>query len=286
MPTSPQPTTDILTVQSAVLHGVVGNNAAVPVLQSLGWTPLALHTVWYAHHKGHPGWFGEVTPPLLFERFLQYAMQAPHLHVTTMISGFLGSVDQATLLARYVPPEIFYVCDPVMGDLPGGQYVSDEIVQAYRALLVPRATVLIPNQFELGLLSGAAVSTTTAALEAARHLLAQHPALQIVVVKGIAVAGALHLLGVSRQHTVHAQHPNIDYQVHGTGDAFSAAWLALYLRTGDLQSSLTYAGQCVYRAVQRTAEQRQRELQLLPELLWLRQTTMQLASPHTLASQP
>jgi pyridoxine kinase len=269
-----------------VLHGVVGNNAAVPVLQSLGWTPLALHTVWYAHHKGHQGWFGEVTPPLLFERFLQYAMQAPHLQVTTILSGFLGSADQAALLARYVPPEVFYVCDPVMGDLPGGQYVSDEIVQAYGELLVPRATVLIPNQFELGLLSGAAVSTTTAALEAARHLLAQHPALQIVLVKGIAVAGELHLLGVSRQQVVQAQHPSINYRVHGTGDAFSAAWLALYLSTGDLQASLTYAGQCIYRAVQRTAEQRQRELQLLSELPWLRQTAIQLASPPTLTSKP
>ena len=49
---------DILSVQSAVLHGMVGNNAAVPVLQSLGWAPLALHTAWYSHHKGHPGWFG------------------------------------------------------------------------------------------------------------------------------------------------------------------------------------------------------------------------------------
>ena len=52
---------DILSVQSAVLHGMVGNNAAVPVLQSLGWAPLALHTAWYSHHKGHPGWFGDVT---------------------------------------------------------------------------------------------------------------------------------------------------------------------------------------------------------------------------------
>jgi pyridoxine kinase len=265
-----QPVTDILTVQSAVLHGMVGNNAAVPVLQSLGWTPLALHTAWYSHHKGHQGWFGEVTPPSLFERFLQYAMQAPHLHVTTVLSGYLGSAEQAALLAQCVPPEIFYVCDPVIGDLPGGQYVSDDIVRAYREFLVPRATVLIPNQFELGLLSNAPVSTTTTAREAARHLLAQYPALQIVVVKGIPVAGELPMLAVSRQQVVHAQHPIIDYCVHGTGDAFSAAWVALYLCTGDLQTSLTSAGQFVYRTVQRTAEQRQRELQLVPELPWLR----------------
>jgi pyridoxal/pyridoxine/pyridoxamine kinase len=90
----------------------------------------------------------------------------------------------------------------------------------------------------------------------------------------------LHLLAVSRQHMVRAQHPIIDYYVHGTGDAFSAAWLALYLCTGDLQTSLTAAGQFVYRTVQRTAEQRQRELQLVPELPWLRQTAMQLGTAY------
>jgi pyridoxal/pyridoxine/pyridoxamine kinase len=76
---------DILSVQSAVLHGMVGNNAAVPVLQSLGWAPLALHTAWYAHHKGHPGWFGDVTPLSVLEAFLQYAWEAPHLQVTTVL---------------------------------------------------------------------------------------------------------------------------------------------------------------------------------------------------------
>ena len=141
---------DILSVQSAVLHGMVGNNAAVPVLQSLGWAPLALHTAWYAHHKGHPGWFGDVTPLSVLESFLQYAWQAPHLQVTTVLSGYLASAAQADLLARYLPEGVFYACDPVIGDLPDGQYVSSEIVQAYRERLVPRATVLLPNQFELG----------------------------------------------------------------------------------------------------------------------------------------
>jgi pyridoxine kinase len=267
---------DILSIQSTVLHGMVGNNAALPVFQSLGWAPLALHTVWYSHHKGHQGWFGEITPLALFERFLQYALRAPHLNVTTVLSGYLGSAAQAALLARYLPEGMRYVCDPVMGDVAPGQYVGDDIVQAYRELLVPRATVLLPNQFELGVLTGGPVSTPATAIDAARALLVQYPALHIVVVKGIPVAGALHLLAVSREHWAQAQHPAVDYRVSGTGDAFSAAWLALYLYTGNVQSSLTYAGQFIYRAMQRTAQEQQRELQLLPELPWLRQTAQRL----------
>jgi pyridoxine kinase len=272
---------DILSVQSAVLHGMVGNNAAVPVLQSLGWAPLALHTAWYSHHKGHPGWFGEVTPLPVLESFLQYAWQAPHLQVTTVLSGYLASAAQADLLARYLPEGVFYACDPVIGDLPGGQYVSDEMAQAYRERLMPRATVLLPNQFELGLLTGSSIQTPTAALEAARGLLARYPALQVVVVKGIRAAAALHLLAVSREQLACTQHPVIDYRLSGTGDAFSAAWLALYLRTQSLHLSLTYAGEFLYRVVQRTAQQRQRELQLLPELPWLQQTVMRLEQEPT-----
>src|SRR5262249_24355238 len=184
---------DILSVQSAVLHGMVGNNAAVPVLQSLGWAPLALHTAWYSHHKGHPAWFGEITPPTIFERFLQYAWQAAHLQVRTVLSGYLGSAVQADLLARYLPAGVCYVFGPVMGDAHGGQSVSDEIVQAYRERLMPRATVLLPNQFELGLLAGSPIQTPSQAIDAAYGLLTLYPALQIVVIKGIRLANALHL---------------------------------------------------------------------------------------------
>jgi pyridoxal/pyridoxine/pyridoxamine kinase len=87
----------------------------------------------------------------------------------------------------------------------------------------------------------------------------------------------LHLLAVSRQHTVHTYHPRVEYRVHGTGDALSAAWLGLYLRTGDMHASLTQAAQFVYRAVHATAQAGQRELHLLAVLPWLQRTAMRLA---------
>ena len=96
---------------------------------------LALHTVWYSH-KGHPEWFGEVTVQTLFEQFLSYAFQARHLNVTTVLSGYLGSAAQALALARALPARVRYVCDPVMGDTPGGQYVGDDLVRAYREQLL------------------------------------------------------------------------------------------------------------------------------------------------------
>jgi len=269
---------DILSIQSAVVHGVVGNNAAMPVLQSFGWQPLALHTAWYSHHKGHAGWFGETTPLPLFEQFLRYALQAGHLQVTTVLSGYLGSAQHAELLARHLPTQMRYVCDPVMGDVDG-QYVSNELVQAYRTLLVPRATVLLPNIFELGLLVGQSISSPTAACAAAHQLLSRNPGLQVVVVTGIPAAGVLQSLAVSRERVARTQHAYIPYRVSGTGDVFSATWLGLYLRTNDPAISLTYAAQFVYHLVQRTARAQQRELQLAAELSWLQQTLQSIPTP-------
>jgi pyridoxal/pyridoxine/pyridoxamine kinase len=102
-----------------------------------------------------------------------------------------------------------------------------------------------------------------------------------VIVKGIRVAKEFHLMAVSREQLARTQHPVLDYRVSGTGDAFSAAWLALYLRTQSPHLSLTYAGEFLYRVVQRTAQQRQRELQLLPELPWLQQTLRRLEQEPT-----
>ena len=46
-----------------------------------------------------------------------------------------------------------YVCDPVLGD-HGKLYVPAELVEIYKKDVVPLATLLTPNQFELELLNG------------------------------------------------------------------------------------------------------------------------------------
>ena len=138
--------------------------------------------------------------------------------------------------------------------------------------------MLLPNQFELSLLTGSSVRPYGGS-RAARGS-RRYPALQIVIVKGIRVPGIPSHGGLPCAGT-RTQHPVLAYRVSGTGDAFSAAWLALYLRTQSLHLSLTYAGEFLYRVVQRTAQQRQRELQLLPELPWLQQTLRRLEQEPT-----
>src|SRR5205814_496667 len=106
--------------------------------------------------------------------------------------------------------------------------------------------------------AGCSVQTPRGAIDAAHGLLAHYPGLHLVVIKGIRVADELHLVTVSRAQLTRAQHPTVDYRLSGTGDAFSAAWLGLYLRTRSLRVSLTYAGEFLYRVVRRTAQACQR----------------------------
>ena len=52
----------IVSISSQVVYGHVGNCAAVPALQALGFEVLALPTVLLAHHPGHRPPRGRVLP--------------------------------------------------------------------------------------------------------------------------------------------------------------------------------------------------------------------------------
>jgi pyridoxal/pyridoxine/pyridoxamine kinase len=61
------------------------------------------------------------------------------------------------------------VCDPVLGD-NGRLYVPQELVQIYKEQVIPHATLLTPNQFELELLTDCKVSSQADALRACARL--------------------------------------------------------------------------------------------------------------------
>ncbi|MBX9700789.1 MAG: pyridoxal kinase, partial [Acetobacteraceae bacterium] len=56
---------NILSIQSWVAYGHVGNAAAVFPLQRLGAEVWAVHTVQFSNHPGHGQFRGAVLPPAL-----------------------------------------------------------------------------------------------------------------------------------------------------------------------------------------------------------------------------
>lgn len=217
----------VLSVSSQVVWGPVGNSAAVPALQAAGHEVLSLPTITLSNHPGHGPPAGFRTSAEDMARMLAAleALGAVH-NLDAVLTGYfatVGQVEQVAKLMDHVPIP-FVVVDPVMGD-HGRLYVPQEVADAIRAELLPRATCLTPNGFELGLLSGQPVSGIESAITAAR-------ALDVAEVLATSIPTAddhIATLLVTR-HDVHSVvKPRLTQVPHGTGDFLSGLYLAARL---------------------------------------------------------
>jgi len=150
----------ILSIQSAVTLGFVGNSIAGPVITHLGHHPLLIDSITLAAHPGYGLVAGGKTPDDIFNTILG---ALPHLdalpHIGAVITGYLGAPSQIDPITKLITtwqaarPNGHYVLDPVLGD-NGRIYVDKGLVSAMRDNLLPLASFVTPNQFELQLLSG------------------------------------------------------------------------------------------------------------------------------------
>ncbi|MDR0402933.1 MAG: pyridoxal kinase [Treponema sp.] len=151
----------VLSIQSHVAYGHAGNSAAVFPLQRLGREVWAVHTVEFSNHTGYKAWRGKVLGSSLVEEIVLGLEERGVLgNCEAVLSGYLGdaSMGRAILGAvkrvRAAAPKVLYCCDPVMGDVGRGFYVSPDIPDMFRREVVPLADIITPNQFELEALTG------------------------------------------------------------------------------------------------------------------------------------
>ena len=153
----------VLSIQSQVAYGHVGNSAATLPLQRLGFEVIAINTVQLAHHPGHGSWCGHKVEPERIAQILEGVVRRGALgRCGAMISGYLGDaavgaiVLDAVAALRAARPDALYLCDPVIGDDGPGVFVSAGIPELMRDVLVPAADIVTPNRFELAFLGLAA----------------------------------------------------------------------------------------------------------------------------------
>lgn len=168
---------NILSIQSWVSFGHVGNAAAVFPLQRLGFEVWAIHTVQFSNHTGYGAWTGTVFPPEAVAGLIEGIEARGVLpECGAVLSGYMGSegtvaaVVDAVRRVRAANPDALYACDPVMGDVGRGVFVRPELPDLIAAQAIPEADIVTPNQFELELLTGVTVDTLEHALDAARAL--------------------------------------------------------------------------------------------------------------------
>ena len=261
----------VLSIQSEVAYGHVGNSAAVLPLQRLGFEVWPVNTVQLGHHPGYGRFRGYRVEPERVAEILEAVLErAPLERCAGMIVGYLGegglagSVLRAldTLLAR--SPDLVFLLDPVIGDDETGVFVRPDVPSAILERLLPRAAIVTPNRFELAYLSGMDVDNAEQAALAARRILERGPSL--VVATGLPDADQpdrLAMVAVSQDQGWLIQTPRFAKKFSGTGDAFSALMLGHYLSSPSLETAFERAASAIFSVAEMTEESGDDELALV-----------------------
>lgn len=261
----------ILSIQSHVTYGHVGNSAAVFPLQRLGFEAWPIMTVLFSNHTGYGPPRGRPVPEdWLREILTGLEERAVFARTRAILSGYLGDPGTAQVVIEAVErvrrhrPDAVYACDPVIGDDGRGVFVRGEIPLLLRDRLLPLATLVKPNRFELSFLSGIAVHSLEDALEAAARLRARGP--ELVVVTSLTSserASELGMLADTAAGSWVVWTPKLPCTLNGTGDLFTALLLANWLSARDPKRALARTAAAVFGLVEATYKAGSRELLLV-----------------------
>ncbi len=248
----------ILAIQSQVACGHVGNAAAVFPLQRLGFEVWPVATVQYSNHPGHGGFRGRAADPdLVADLVAGLAERGVLARCEAVLTGYMGdaALAEAALAAvartRAANPAALWCCDPVMGDAGTGLYVDPALPDWFRDRAVPRADIVTPNGFELGLLAGRPVATVADALAAARAVRAAGPGIVLCTsLAGTAATDAeVVALAVTDAGAFVVRVPRLTDAPHGAGDLLTALFLGRFLESRDLAAALSLAVSAVHGVI-------------------------------------
>jgi pyridoxine kinase len=265
-------TVNVLSIQSHVAYGHVGNSSAVFPLQRLGIEVWPVHTVQFSNHTGYGEWTGRVFDGQAVEEVVQGIADRGVLgSCDAVLSGYLGSADighavvQAVSKVRAANPAAVYCCDPVIGDVGRGVFVRPGIEDFLRGVAVPAADIVTPNHYELDLLAG----TTTKSLASVKDAVAavQDLGPGVVLTTSLVTedtpADAIDLLASEGGRHYGLRTPRLDVSVNGAGDAIAALFLAHWLDTRSAAQALSRAASSVWGLLARTEQARSREILLV-----------------------
>jgi len=262
----------ILSIQSAVAFGHVGNSAAVFPLQRIGVEVLPVYTVNFSNHTGYGAWRGPlISPEDVHDVILGIEERGAFAGVDVVLSGYQGGVGIGDVIIDAVErvkkanPSAVYACDPVMGNAKSGCFVAPEIPLLLRDRVVPVADIITPNQFELGYLTDtdpASLESTLASVDLAR---AMGPSTVLVtsVERADREPGTIEMLAVDASGAWIVQTPYMPYKANGSGDVTAALFTAHYRETGSASVALERTASSVFDLIELTHRAGDRELQLV-----------------------
>jgi pyridoxine kinase len=263
---------NILSIQSHVAFGHVGNASATFPLQRLGHEVWPIHTVQFSNHTGYGEWTGRVFDGQAIEELMEGIDARGVLpRCDGVLSGYMGSADigQAILSAvarvRAANPRAVWCCDPVIGDVGRGVFVRPGIPEFMRQHAIPAADIVTPNQFELANLTGRPIGTRADAKAAISVLRALGPGIVLVtsLLTDETPDDAVDLAAGDGTGTWLLRTPRLALDVNGAGDAIAALFLVHRLATGSTKAALERAASSIFGLLRRTGEAGSREILLV-----------------------
>lgn len=262
----------ILSIQSLVSYGHVGNSAAVFPLQRIGVDVMPVPTVCFSNHTGYGAWSGPMLSGDNVRDIVSGIEDRGGLeNVDAVLSGYQGGndigdaiLDTVARVKRHSPNAI-YACDPVLGNSTSGCHVSPEVQDLIRDRVVPHADLIAPNQFELGFITGTSPDSLSSTLEAADKAREIGPRTILVknVVRPDRDPDTIEMLAVTDGGAWIVQTPQLPGKANGSGDVTTALFTAHLLRSGDAADALARTASSVFELLEITAASGQRELQLI-----------------------
>jgi len=260
---------NVLSIQSHVAYGHVGNASAVFPMQRLGVEVWPIHTVQFSNHTGYGSWKGRVFDGPAIEDLVEGIAERGVLgRCDGVLSGYMGSADignailSAVARVRALNPEALYCCDPVIGDVGRGVFVRPGIPEFMREQAVPAADIITPNQFELDYLSGIATQSMGDVKQAISAVQELGPKVMLVtsVETKETPADSVDLVAGEGGRFWRVRTPKLSLSVNGAGDAIAALFFVHYARSRSAATALVEASASVYGLLKRTEEAGAREI--------------------------
>jgi pyridoxine kinase len=263
---------NVISIQSQVAFGHVGNSAAVFPMQMHGIDVTAVPTTLLSNRPGYPTIRGRVLEAQLVADLLLGIEERGAVDACNMIlSGYLGSPDIATVVADFVisakarNPALLYCCDPVLGDRDRGLFVQADIPPLVRDRLCPLADIITPNHFEFEYLGGARANTSAHMIAQAQTLLARGPSTVVITSAELSDTpdGEIETLAVERSRSWRVRTPKLPISPSGTGDLFASLFASARVQGKDTRQALGHAASAIYAVLARTAADGTEEMRIV-----------------------
>ena len=262
----------VISIQSQVAYGHVGNSAAVFPMQMLGIDVMAVPTTLFSNRPRYPTIRGRILDAgLVADLLVGLEERGAVDSCKVILSGYLGSPKIAEVVAAFVAramkgnPTLIYCCDPVMGDADHGLFVERGLPELFRDRLCPIANIITPNQFELEWLRNTKIDSTHDLVIAARLL--SEPASSTIVVTGVHLSHTredeINTFAVEGSAVWSVTTPKLPIAPSGTGDLFAALLVSSLIRGSTTPFAMSEAVSATFAVIDQTAAAGSQEMRII-----------------------